>query len=260
MAGEKKNRTNPMPTIEQFRKHDVASGIGGYDYTDWNAYNDAVMRWRQQQEEGRYQEGHKLLQDVMGLFSGGGAADQAFNVAKNRFMSQSASEMVKRGMGNVVNAPSMNLAYEQQVRPEFELGKQSRLANAMSSLAQFIGGYNPSYEQMVQPRSPTTLTYGGGGGGGGGGFSPFSGATPTTAGQDYSYNNPVSTELSRLTQSSDQTTSPFANTRSGGQGGNWPQQTIIEMGDGKKYRWENDTLIPITDNKTSSGGGYTGYW
>lgn len=144
--------SNSMPVPGQFTRR-AKSSLGNYDYTDWNAYNSSVVNWRRNQEDSRYAEGRKLLSDVMALFQDNGAYDQSFANAKNKFMAKSTSDMVSRGMGNLVNTPALNLAYEKEVRPEFEMGKQSRLASAMTAMANYIGSYRPEYEQFVQPMS-----------------------------------------------------------------------------------------------------------
>ena len=126
-----------------------------WNETSWfnrNPYFEAAQQ-RHQEELDRFKEGKKLLSDVMGLFQNNGAYDQSYANAKNQFMAKSASDMVSRGMGNLVNMPALNLAYEREARPGFEMGKQSRLAQAMSAMAAYIGNFRPT---PPEPFSSTT--------------------------------------------------------------------------------------------------------
>jgi len=128
-----------------------------WNETTWynhNPYFEAAQQ-RRQEELDRFKEGKKLLSDVMGLFQDNGAYDQSYANAKNQFMAKSASDMVSRGMGNLVNMPALNLAYEREARPGFEMGKQSRLAQAMSAMAAYIGNFRPT---PLEPFSSTTTT------------------------------------------------------------------------------------------------------
>lgn len=187
-----------MPTPQDFTSPNRGMFGTQGTYTDWNAYNSALTQWRQQQEQGRFEESRKLLQDVMGLYSQHGALDQSFQNAKNVFMAKAASDMVMRGMGNLVNMPAINLAYEKEVRPEFEIGKQDRLAQAMMTMANLYANYNPTYEQMAQPMSVTRAIDTGGGGGGSSPFSMMSRSPrPTSTGYSAA-RNPVAQELDRM--------------------------------------------------------------
>ncbi len=160
-----KQVTAPRPEDFQFRGVGVQYG----DQTDWSAYNRAVQQFNYGQEQGRYDEGRKLLSDVAKLFGDTGAYDQSYRNAKNQYMAKSASDMVSRGMGNLVNTPAMDLAYEREVRPEFEMQKQSRLAQAMSTMAQYMGSYSPQFAPQGVEFSRI-----GAGNTGGSGYSPFS--------------------------------------------------------------------------------------
>lgn len=165
-----------MPTPERFQRSN-GPGVGG-SYTDWDSYNSAVMRYRQNQEESRFGKAQKLLSDVVAMYQDNGALDQSFRNAKNRFMAKSAANMAARGMGNVVNMPAIDLAYEKEVRPEFEIAKQSRLAQAMQAMAGLYSSYAPSYEQFAQPMSVARV--GGESGYGNGGAFPRFAAMPTS--------------------------------------------------------------------------------
>lgn len=157
----------PRPEDFQFRGVGVQYG----DQTDWSAYNRAVNAFNTEQERGRYDEGLRLMRDVVGQFQDTGAYDQSYRNAKNRYMAKGSADLVSRGMGNLVNAPAMNLAYEREVRPEFEMQKQSRLAQAMSAMAQYMGSYSPQFA----PQGVEFSRMGTGGVGGmGNGYSPFS--------------------------------------------------------------------------------------
>lgn len=206
-----------MPSAADY-KRPLSSGYGG-TYTDYDAYNRDAINYRRQQEEGRFLEGKKLLQDVMGLFSDNGAYDQAYGNAKRRYMARSASDMVQRGMGNLVNAPALDLAYEKEVRPEFEMGKQTRLTAAMSAMAQYLASYNPAYEQFVQPMSVTTIGPGGGSSGMRMGSSPLAPRSRSASMSDSmntgpsAMTDPLGDMLNRMEGGGMSGTSPFASAR-----------------------------------------------
>lgn len=112
---------------------------------DYAAYNQAVNEWNQKQEQARYDQGLNLMSEVMKMFGNDGAYEQSYRNAKNRYMAQSASDLVSRGMGNLVNAPALGLAYDREVRPEFEMQRQNRLASAMTSMAGYMANYTPQF-------------------------------------------------------------------------------------------------------------------
>lgn len=142
----------PTPGQFQFTAHGYQPGGGG---TDWAAYNQAVQKYNMEQEQGRHDQGLKLMSDVMKMFSEGGAYEQSYRNSKNRFMAQSASDMTSRGMANLVNAPAMGLTYDREVRPEFEMQRQNRLASAMTGVAQYLGSYSPQYNPQQMSFSNT---------------------------------------------------------------------------------------------------------
>lgn len=149
--------TNNMrvPTPQQFERQNTGMFGTHGSYIDWAAYNQAVQQYNAAQEQARYNQGITLLSDVMKMFGDNGAYEQSYRNAKNRFMAKSASDMVSRGMANLVNAPAMGLAYDREVRPEFEMQRQNRLAGAMTNMAQYMMSYSPQYSPQPMAFSNT---------------------------------------------------------------------------------------------------------
>lgn len=152
-----------------------------------------------------WEGGRALLSDVMKLFQDNGAYDQSYRNTKRQFMSKAASDMVSRGMGNLVNMPGLDLAYEREVRPEFEMGKQNRLAQAMSAMANYMASF-----PVIQPQQPQMIPMDSGTSPFGSsrpvGSAPAAKASAATVGSNYR-GNPVAQELDRMASGGSE--SPF---------------------------------------------------
>lgn len=134
-----------MPTVQAFQ----GKTSYGAAYTDWTGYNDAVKKYNAAQQEKQYQQGLSLYQQAAKLFQNNGVYNQAYNNAKNKYKASVSSDLVSRGLGNLVNTAGMDLAYEQEVRPEFEMLRLNQLSQALQNMAQYTGNYQPTQAQPM---------------------------------------------------------------------------------------------------------------